>query len=394
MVFRGKRLSEITEQDLQKLIDDQVQQRDIIEYKSAMYDHSDEDKREMLKDITSMANHRGGYLIIGVEEDKEGIPLELVGIDAGNHVERIMDSCLDNVDKRIIGLEVEDVPLSTEKVVVIVCIPESINAPHMITFKGLNQFWRRHGRQKEKMTVDEIGEAFEKRLSNLNRLDRFLFTRKAEILESIGDKTYMVISSSPAYLRAEAILDIHDKNLRGILSNPPAFRGTFGSINCGQPYPTINGLRADNRNPYWESEPIEGNYLEVFRNGYIEYGRFLPKNGEYFRFTSLQNAAYIVNFVMFIEKIYGIYLPMMPLVLNLAIINARGMWLGTGGRFDDDDDRLVKWQGRHLELEKFYIENLAEEAKLLPKRISDRIWQAFHRDKAVIFDDEGNLTIT
>ncbi len=393
MVFRGKRLSEITEQDLQKLIDDQVQERDTIEYKSAMYDHSDEDKREMLKDITSMANHRGGYLIIGIEEDKEGIPLELVGIDTGNHVERIMDSCLDNVDKRIIGLEVEDVPLSNGKVGVIVCIPESMNAPHMITFKGLNQFWKRHGRQKERMTVDEIGEAFEKRLTNLNRLERFLFSRKAEILESIGDKPYMVISSSPAYLRDEVIFDVRDENLRATISNPPAFRGNLGSINCGQPYPTINGLRADNRDPYWESEPVGGDYLEVFRNGYIEYGRLIPKTGDDFRFTSVQNAAYIVNFVTFIERIYGIYLPMMPVVLNLAIYNARRMWLGAGSRFPDDD-KLVKWREQHLELGKFYIENLADEAKLLPKRVNDRIWQAFHRDKAVIFDDEGNLKLS
>jgi len=58
------------------------------------------------------------------------------------------------------------------------------------------------------------------------------------------------------------------------------------------------------------------------------------------------------------------------------------------------DDKLVKWQGQHLELERFYIENLAEEAKLLPKRISDRIWQAFHRERATVFDDAGTLKLS
>lgn len=393
MPFRGKRLSEITEQNLQRLIDDEVQERDIIEYKSTMYGKLDEDKREMLRDITSMANHRGGYVIIGIEEDKQGIPVKLVGIESGNHVERITDSCLDNVDKRIIGLEVEDVTLSNGKVVVIVSSPESMNAPHMITFGGLNQFWKRHGRQKERMTIDEIGEAFEKRLSNLNRLDRFLFTRKAEILESIGDKTYMVISSSPAYLRDEAVFDIYDKNLRGTILDPPSFSGTFGSINCGQPYPTIHGLRADNRDPYWNSKSIESDYLEIFRNGYIEYGKLIGQPGEDLSFASKADAAYIVNFVMLIEKIYGIHLPMMPIVLNFVIYNARRMWLAAGNQFPKDD-KQVKWQGQHLELDEFYIENLTGEAKLLPRRINDCIWQAFHRDRAVIFDDEGNLNIT
>jgi hypothetical protein len=392
MVFRGKRLSEITEQDLQRLVDDEVQERDTIEYKSTMYGNSDEDKREMLRDITSMANHRGGYMIIGIEEDKEGIPVKLVGIDPGNHVERVTDSCLDNVDKRIIGLEVKDVTLSSGGLAVIVSIPESMTAPHMITYKGLNQFWKRHGRQKEKMTIDEIGEAFEKRLSNLNRLDRFLFTRKAEILESIGEKPYMVISSSPAYLRDEVVFDIHDNNLRAIILSPPAFRGTSGSINCGQPYPTINGLRADNRDPYWKGQSEQGDYLEVFRNGYVEYGNLIAPSGLGSHFASKSDTAYIVNFIMFIEQVYGTYLPMMPLVLNFAIYNANDMWLAVGGQFSEEA-KLVKWQGKHLELEKFYIENLAVEAKRLPQRISDRIWQAFHRDSASVFDGEGNLKL-
>ena len=206
MIFRGTKLSDLQEQDLQRLVDDQVQERDSIEYKRDMYGNSDDDKREMLKDITSMANHRGGYIVIGIEADDEGIPTNVIGIETGNRVERIRSSCLDNIDKRIVGLDIGDLELSNSRVVIVISIPESINAPHMVTYKGLNQFWKRHGRQKEKMTTHEIGEAFDKRLSNLNRLDRFLLLRKTDILENIGEDTYMVISSSPALLSDEAIL--------------------------------------------------------------------------------------------------------------------------------------------------------------------------------------------
>ena len=85
------------------------------------------------------------------------------------------------------------------------------------------------------MMVYEIGEAFDRRLSNLNRLDKFLFTRKAEILESIGDKTYMVLSSSPAYLRDEVIFNIHNRDLWGIITNPPHLVQGMGNISCGVP---------------------------------------------------------------------------------------------------------------------------------------------------------------
>jgi len=394
MVFQGQKLSDIREQHLERLVNDQVQERDTIEYKKEMYGQSDEEKREMLKDITSMANYHGGYLIIGVEEDNEGIPTGIFGIEAGNHVERITNSCLDNIDKRIVGLEVEDVSLSNGKSVVVISIPESINAPHMVTFKGLNQFWKRHGRQKDRMTIDEIGEAFDKRLSDLNRLDRFLFVRKAEILESIGEETCMVISSSPAYLRDEAIFDIHDEDLRGMVLNPPRLAGGMGDISCGQPYPTINGLRADNRSPYYSDEPLEGNYIEVFSTGYVEYGELIKYDkwvkgdselGLYF--ASLGHTASVVNFMRFIEKLYGIYLPLTPVVVHFAIYNARGMWLATEGQYD----RKIKWQKQHLELGKFYAENLSEEYKLLTKKICDQLWQAFHREKANVFDDAGTF---
>lgn len=394
MLFRGKKLSELQEQDFQRLKDNEVQERDTIEYKRDMYGNSDEDKREMLRDITSMANHHGGHIVIGIEEDDEGIPTNVVGIEAGNHVERIRGSCLDNIDKRIVGLDIEDISLSNRRVVVVISIPESINVPHIVTYRGLNQFWKRHGRQKDKMTIDEIGEAFDKRLSNLNRLDRFLFTRKAEILESIGDKTYMVISSSPAYLRDEVIFDMHDQDLRGIITNPPQLVKGMGNINCGLPYPTINGLRADNRSPFYSDVPAEGDYIEVYSTGYIEYGQLIecPKPitqdkdlGLYF--ASEYHTAHIVNFMRLIERIYEIYLPLTPLVVNFAIYNAKGMRLATGGRYD----KRVRWQKQHFELGKFYAENLPEERKLLTKTICDRLWQAFHYERATVFDDSGTF---
>src|SRR4030042_5517535 len=98
-----------------------------------MYGNSDDDKREMLKDIASMANHHGGHIVIGIEADDEGMPINVIGIETGNHVERIRNSYLDNIDKRIIGLDIEDIALSNDRVVIVISVPERINAPHMVT---------------------------------------------------------------------------------------------------------------------------------------------------------------------------------------------------------------------------------------------------------------------
>jgi hypothetical protein len=382
MIFRGKKLTDLHEQDLQRLVADQVQERDTVEYKRDMYSNSDDDKREMLKDIASMANHRGGYLLIGIDEDDEGIPTNVVGIEPGNQVERITSSCLNNIDKRIVGLEIEDIPLNSGRVITIVSIPESLNAPHMITYKGLNQFWKRHGRQKDKMTIDEIGEAFDRRLSNLNRLDRFLFIRKAQILENVGGQTQMVISASPAFLRNEVIFDNQDSKLRQMILNAP-------HLSCGQPYPTINGLRADRSIPYHKS-PSFDQYIEVFSNGYIEFGKQIEQSqedGVYI--ASRVEIPLIVNFMQFIQDIYEQYLPLTPLVVNFSILNANGIWL-TASNYPPEDSK-VRWREQHLELGTFYVENISEQRKLRTKEICDRLYQAFNRERCDPFDDAGTF---
>ncbi|MDD5703515.1 MAG: ATP-binding protein [Dehalococcoidales bacterium] len=389
ILFRGKKLSELVLEDLQRLIDDQVQERDTIEYKRDMYGSSDDEKREMLKDISSMANNLGGYILIGIDANGEGIPTTLVGVEKGNHVERISNCCLDNIDKRIIGLDIEDIDLGDGNNVIIISIPESTNAPHMVTYKGINQFWKRHGRLKEKMTVDEIAGAFDRKLSNLNSIDRFRFVRRSEILEAIGNKTYMIVSVSPTNLLFnETILDIHDEQLRQLITSIPPFYGQ--QISCGKPYPTIRGLRADLSTPYWNDINDHGEFLEVFRNGYIEYGKHIRHEGEEGTFiASLVEIPLIVAFIKFIQGIYEQYLPIAPLMASLSIFNANNMWLAV----HNHGDGTVKWHGQHLELGQFFFENTSEERKLVAKRICDRLWQAFNREKCNLFDDAGTFRV-
>jgi hypothetical protein len=185
-------------------------------------------------------------------------------------------------------------------------------------------------------------------------------------------------------------LDIHDNKLRNLITNPPSLVG-ISNISCGVPYPTINGLRADHRFPYEHDNSVVHEYIEVFPNGYIEYGRRLrhPQNADLY-FASGADTAHIVNFIRFIEELYGTYSPLLPLAVGLAIYNARGMWFAVSG-LSSEESKLVRWQKQHLELEKFYTENLAVERKLLTKRICDRLWQAFHYEKSNLFDDAGNF---
>ncbi len=134
--------------------------------------------------------------------------------------------------------------------------------------------------------------------------------------------------------------------------------------------------------------------LKCFLTAILSLGFLIRRRGENGKyFAGHADTAAIVNFLRLIETIYESYLPLTSIVVNFAIYNAKDIWLAISDF--PDEDRLVKWQKQHLELGKFYIESISsEERKLLAKRICDRLWQAFHKEKSNVFDDAGTFQVT
>jgi predicted HTH transcriptional regulator len=86
MIFDGKRLEDITEDDLQYLEDNQIIEKRQLEYKKELTIKSGDEKREFLADVSAFANSAGGYLIYGIEED-DGVPIDLLGIESASSLD-------------------------------------------------------------------------------------------------------------------------------------------------------------------------------------------------------------------------------------------------------------------------------------------------------------------
>ena len=85
MYVLNKPAEDITEVELQRLIDEERIEKKVLEYKSELPGNNDSDKKEFLADISSFANAIGGDLIYGVIENREtGKPEKLEGIDIKN----------------------------------------------------------------------------------------------------------------------------------------------------------------------------------------------------------------------------------------------------------------------------------------------------------------------
>ena len=72
MSISQRNFDEISEADLQALIDTGTPEGIAIEYKRDSYGGSDADKKELLKDMSSFANTSGGHILIGGNPHRYG----------------------------------------------------------------------------------------------------------------------------------------------------------------------------------------------------------------------------------------------------------------------------------------------------------------------------------
>lgn len=248
----NKPLENLTVEDIEILVRKKIPESQTLEYKEKSYANDREGKKEMLKDIASMANAYGGYIIIGIKEDSQGCAEEIVGIEKAEEEERrIMSICLAHIKERIRGLKINIIPIAENKNVLVIYVPRSLYGPHMITFEDINQFWIRHNTQKSLMSIEEIRDAFLKAKEMVNEIKEFINKRKNEITSSINNQPYFIIGALPFPPLLEKI-DAKNQELRKLFFSPYT---TFSS-----PFPTLEGIRCVIRGKDWE----------FFRNGYLE----------------------------------------------------------------------------------------------------------------------------
>ena len=57
-----------TKEDLQRLIDNEVEESTILEYKSSFAVQNPKWREELAKDISAMANSNGGIIVFGIKQ--------------------------------------------------------------------------------------------------------------------------------------------------------------------------------------------------------------------------------------------------------------------------------------------------------------------------------------
>jgi len=256
------RLDELTEADLRTLVAAGVRESTSLEFKREMYQcRNPEQTREMLRDVSAMANAEGGVLIIGMEEDGQGTAQQLIPVpDAEAEANRLISLCLAHISERIPGLRAVRVPVNAGDVIV-VRIPRSYRRPHMVTFGGVTDFWIRHDRQKSRMSMAELRTAVLATEDAEMKAERFGESRIANALQR--GAAFML--GATALLLEDGRVSTEDERVAKLLREPPTFRPVVGaalSIPGCEVHPTLRGLASVARNVQ---------ELELFRNGHVEF---------------------------------------------------------------------------------------------------------------------------
>jgi hypothetical protein len=183
MSLSGTNFDDLSESDLSALIDAEVPEGLLVDYKRDAYGRGDADVKEFLKDVSSFANTAGGHLIIGMDETG-GIPTKLTALtttDLDEELQRLENLARDGIEPRIAGLRIRAVPISSGGFVIVLRIPKSWNPPHRVSARNTNRIYGRNSAGAYEFSIDELRVVFTSAASALDRVRAFRAERLAKI---------------------------------------------------------------------------------------------------------------------------------------------------------------------------------------------------------------------
>ena len=388
-------LDVIAESHLQHLIDERIPESKSLEYKQALQYSTDDQKREFLSDLTAFANTDGGDLVLGIGEEG-GVAANLVGLnnlnpdDAAGKIENLLR---DFVQPRIIGTQIRSILLGSGKHALVVRVPRSFSAPHMVKHSGVSRFCGRNSNGKYDLDVHELrlafnaGEAYAERLRSF-RLDRINRLVSGEVPVPLSGSHLTVLHILPLdAVRREGRLQTEE--LRKANQNSrlmPMNSGGWGdSFN-------FDGLIVKSSG----NEGKSNAYVQLFRKGFLEAvetqlleprqlvagrpkAKIIP--------STYWERKILEALPRYLEALSSIGIPP-PYSLSLSLLDVRDFRMYVEpSHFVHYDDAPINRD--HLLTEEVLMESVDEPADKLLRPLFDQVWNACGRAGSISYNEEG-----
>ena len=266
MTLFDKPIGDISEDDLQALVNGQDLEQKTLEYKSKLAIGTDGERKEFLCDVSSFANAVGGCLVYGITESRGGA-IGLIGldeIDPDNKTLQLTQIIHEGIQPRIAGLTIRPIKLQNGRYVIIIRVPQSYAAPHMVNLKGASRFCARHSNGRYNLDVHELRQAFLLSAAVGERIRDFRLERVARLG---ADETPLPLEES------KSKLIVHILPFTSFSTNQP-----IDVVNLGNRFHEffrdVNNRRYNIDGAVFFVEYKDGvarKYYQVFRNGAVEF---------------------------------------------------------------------------------------------------------------------------
>jgi len=397
-----KELEQITEDDLQRLVINKVAENKTLEYKEELPKHSDKEKKEFYKDISSFANALGGDIIYGISEEKKTkIPEEVKGLDIESideEVARLSSMISDGIEPRIIPTpKIQSVVLSNEKTVIIIRIYRSWTAPHRIGSNN-HKFWIRNNNNKHEMDITELRNAFNLSGNMEDRIQKFRTDRMQKILSNETPILFPSENSSFLILHLIPLASFHPEPQYFDIKKNKNTLNKFMIPMCQKFLNIPNNIWWKNRNNFdgflthQDYGDNDISYVQFFRNGVIEsvksgivkpYQGRLCITGDTIEKLVIQSTTKYLNLLKQIDM-------QPPISLFLTITGARNAEM-----FIDEIQFIsrafctTKIDRDILQIPELIIENFDISVEKFLKPIFDTIWNACGYDGSINYNEDG-----
>ena len=144
--------------DLQKLIQDEIEESTVLEYKSSFAIQNKKWKEELAKDVSALANSNGGNIIFGIREKEcdggNSIPEKLLPVpNTEMSKDKLSQLLSSNIQPKIDGLEITYIPFDEKSGFYVVFVPRS-NTAHQNRLSHV--YYKRRNATVEAMEDYEI----------------------------------------------------------------------------------------------------------------------------------------------------------------------------------------------------------------------------------------------
>jgi Putative DNA-binding domain len=388
----NKAFESLTIADISLLVENRIPEGPRLEFKRDHYGRKDADKREFAADVTAMANAKGGYILIGVDED-QGNAVAATGVSTDNADELILavaQSLRSIIEPEIFGLGIRWLPILNNLGILLIHVPQSWSAPHAVTHENTCKFFLRDENGKHPMSVQEIKRSFsfageiESRVRSFRSARLELLRRNEGPLAIAEDKPKLVYHLLPlsAVTDPQQIqFEQHDSGIS------PFDASGYNSLYSLDGFVTYSG-------PEDIVKPVRA-FTTLFRSGAVEaVGNIFPNisnNTPILDLTGIESSLILKTDQCFKElKKRGIA---NPLYVTVSILNVKDH--AASARFDRNA-MIFPYRATDLLLPELLIDhhNIELPVSNILRPLFDLLWNAFGLSQSVNFDASGNYVKT